>query len=50
MYGWYWRNLPGPAPLKILITVVLLAVVFLLLMEVIFPWLAPMLPYNDVAV
>ena len=24
--------------------------VFFLLMEVVFPWLSPMMPYNDVAV
>ena len=37
MYGFIWRHLPGPTPVKILISVVLLAAVFMLLMEVIFP-------------
>ncbi|QGU08582.1 hypothetical protein COCCU_13415 [Corynebacterium occultum] len=50
MYGWYWRNLPGRWPLKTLITLVLGALIFLLLMEVVFPWISPMLPYNEVAV
>lgn len=50
MYGFIWRHLPGPTPVKILISVVLLAAVFMLLMEVIFPIISQHMPYNDVSV
>ena len=50
MYGFIWRHLPGPTPVKILISVVLLAAVFMLLMEVIFPIISQNMPYNDVTV
>ncbi|GAA1472940.1 hypothetical protein P4N68_05600 [Corynebacterium felinum] len=50
MYGLLWRALPGPVWVKALLALIILAAVFLLLMEVIFPWISPMLPYNDVAV
>ncbi|MDO4761917.1 MAG: hypothetical protein Q4A31_08375 [Corynebacterium sp.] len=50
MYGLLWRVLPGPVWVKALLALIILAAVFLLLMEVIFPWISPMLPYNDVAV
>ena len=50
MYGFIWRHLPGPTPVKILISVVLLAAVFMLLMEVIFPIIPQYMPYNDVSV
>lgn len=38
MYAWFYRQLPGPAVLRVLIVVVLLVAVLLLLMEVVFPW------------
>ena len=44
MYGFIWRHLPGPTPVKILISVVLLAAVFMLLMEVIFPIISQYMP------
>ncbi|MGP6175625.1 hypothetical protein [Corynebacterium sp. A21] len=50
MYGWFWRTLPGPWPLKTLIVVVVLIALFFLLMEVIFPALSLLMPYADVAV
>ncbi|WIM70887.1 hypothetical protein [Corynebacterium suedekumii] len=50
MYAALWRALPGPWPLKLVITLVLVAAVFLLLMEVVFPWVTTLMPYNDVAV
>ena len=45
MYGFIWRHLPGPTPVKILISVVLLAAVFMLL-----PIISQYMPYNDVSV
>ena len=50
MYGLFWRSLPGPFILKLLITLAVLVGVFFLLMEVVFPWVSTMMPYNDVAV
>jgi hypothetical protein len=50
MYGWLWRHLPGPVAAKALIALVLVAGVVALLMFVIFPWVEPLLPFNDVSV
>lgn len=45
-----WGKLPGPWPVKLLLAVVLALVVTLLLFTVVFPWLEPRLPFNDVTV
>ena len=50
MYGFIWRHIPGPRPVKILVVLVLLVAVFLLLMEVVYPWVSTLMPYNDVSV
>lgn len=50
MYAYLWRSLPGPRPVKIVLVLVLLAAVFLLLMEVVFPRVAELLPHTDVTV
>lgn len=50
MYGYLWRALPGPRPMKALLAIVLLAALILLLMEVVFPWLSALMPYSDVTV
>lgn len=50
MYGILWDKLPGNTWVKFLIVIVILVAVFLLLMEVVFPWVSTMMPYNDVAV
>ncbi len=50
MYALLWRSLPGPRPVKAVLLIVLLLAVFLLLMEVVFPWVSTLMPYNDVAV
>lgn len=50
MYEALWRLLPGPPVVKWLLTAIILAGVFFLLMEVVFPWVSSMMPYNDVAV
>lgn len=49
MYGLLWRSLPGPRPVKVVLLLILLAAVFLLLMEVVFPAVSTLMPYNDVA-
>lgn len=50
MYGALWRALPGPWPIKLIIVLLLLVAVFFLLMEVVFPYVGPMMPWTDVGV
>ncbi|MCZ2858542.1 hypothetical protein [Blastococcus sp. VKM Ac-2987] len=50
MYGWIWRHLPGGSSLKALQSVVLVLAVSALLLLVVFPWVEPHLPFNDVTV
>ncbi|GAB3497008.1 hypothetical protein [Amycolatopsis cihanbeyliensis] len=50
MYGWIWRRLPGPVAVRAVTALLLVAGVVALLMFVVFPWVEPMLPFNDVAV
>ncbi|WP_188064705.1 hypothetical protein [Dietzia sp. ANT_WB102] len=50
MYAYFWRSLPGPRPVKILLVLILVTAVFLILMEVVFPWVAAQLPHTDVTV
>jgi hypothetical protein len=41
MYAWLWRHLPGPAGVRLLLSVLLLSAV---------PAVEPLLPYSDVTV
>jgi hypothetical protein len=50
MYAFIWRILPGPTAAKTVEALVLVAGVVALLMFVVFPWVEPMLPFNEVAV
>lgn len=50
MYTWIWRRLPGGTGLKLLQTTILFLAVVALLFFVVFPWVSPYLPYNDVTV
>lgn len=50
MYRALWNLLPGPTPVKAILAIAIAVGAFFLLMEVVFPWLSPMMPYNDVAV
>ena len=50
MYAWLWRKLPGPTPVKVLEALALAAVTVALLFTVVFPWIEPRLPFNDVTV
>ncbi|VEG28736.1 hypothetical protein [Actinomyces howellii] len=38
MYGWIWRHLPGPTWLRLIESLVLVALVVLGLFEFVFPW------------
>lgn len=50
MYGWIWRHLPGTLPLKLVQVLVLVAAACALLLFVVFPWIEPHLPINQVTV
>lgn len=50
VYGWLWRKLPGPWPVKLLESLVLLTGVLAVLFLVVFPWVEPRLPFTDVTV
>ena len=45
-----WRKLPGPWPVKALEALVAFGAVVVLLFTVVFPWVEPRLPFNDVTV
>jgi hypothetical protein len=50
MYVWLWRHLPGPVAVRLLQVLVLVLAVAALLLFVIFPWIEPHLPINQVTV
>jgi hypothetical protein len=50
MYAWIWRHLPGGTATRTLSAIVLLLAVVALLLFVVFPWVEPHLPFNDVTV
>jgi hypothetical protein len=47
MYAWIWRHLPGPTPMRVTAAIVLVLGIVALLMFVVFPWLDPLLPFNN---
>ncbi|RKE20322.1 hypothetical protein [Streptomyces sp. TLI_171] len=50
MYGWIWRHLPGPAPVRALIALLLVLGVVFVLFQYVFPWAEPLLPFGNVTV
>ncbi|WP_433870740.1 hypothetical protein [Saccharopolyspora sp. CA-218241] len=48
MYGWIWRHLPGPVPVRAVQAVLLVAAVVAVLLFAVFPWLEPRLPFSAV--
>lgn len=50
MYAAFWRLLPGPWWVKLIIVLALLVGVFFLLMEVVFPAVGPLMPWTEVGV
>jgi hypothetical protein len=50
VYAWLWRKLPGPTPVKLLEALALAVATVALLFTVVFPWVEPRLPFNDVTV
>jgi hypothetical protein len=50
MYAWLWSRLPGPTPVKGFIALALFLLIVAVLFTWVFPWLVPLLPFNDVTV
>ncbi|WP_096336185.1 hypothetical protein [Pseudofrankia asymbiotica] len=50
MYGWIYRHLPGPTPVRVTLALLLAAVVVTLLLFVVFPAVEPWVPLNDVTI
>ncbi len=50
MYSWIWRHLPGGTGSRTLLSLLLALAVCALLLFVVFPWVEPKLPFNDVTV
>ena len=50
MYTWIWWHLPGGRPGKIAGSLLLVVAVSALLLFVVFPWLDPHLPFNQITV
>ena len=46
MYGALWRRLPGPWPVKVLLSLVLFILVVAVCFLWIFPAIAPYMPFN----
>ena len=47
MYGLIWRALPGPLWLRIVEAAALVVAVVFVLLQWVFPWLAPLLPFQQ---
>ncbi len=47
MYAWIWRTLPGPVWVRALTSLALVAAFILVLFEWVYPWLAPLLPFQQ---
>lgn len=50
MYAWFWRTLPGPVVVRLLLAALVLLAVLWLLFEVVFPWAETALPFLDASV
>ncbi|MCI4012012.1 hypothetical protein [Brevibacterium sp. ZH18] len=50
MYGLIWRLLPGNWVVKLILALILIAAVVLLLMQYVFPVVAPYMPFNNATV
>jgi hypothetical protein len=48
VYGWIWRRLPGNFPVKLVEGLVLVVGVLAILFLVLFPWVEPRLPWNNI--
>ncbi len=46
MYGWIWRHLPGPTPMRVVSAVFLFLMITAVLFFLVFPWLEPYMPFD----
>lgn len=46
VYGWIWRHLPGPTPVRVIEALILTLIVVALLFFVVFPRLGPVFPFD----
>lgn len=47
MYGWIWRHLPGSTWVKCVMSVMVVMVLVVVLFLWVFPWVAPLLPFDQ---
>jgi predicted membrane protein len=47
MYGWLWKRLPGSVWIKCAIATVAAVVLVAILFLWVFPWAAPLLPFDQ---
>ncbi len=47
MYSWIWRHLPGRLPFKFLVATGLAVAIVAVLFLWVFPWLSPLLPFQQ---
>lgn len=50
MYVWFWRSLPGPLAVRVLLAGAAAAATVLVLFVLVFPAVEARLPYGDVTV
>ena len=50
MYTWIWRQLPGPALVRVVILLVMFGAIVAALFVWVFPWVETWLPFTDVTV
>lgn len=48
MYLFIWRRLPGGTAVRLIIVLLLIGVAAALLWYVVFPWLVPLLPLDEI--
>ena len=48
MYGFIWRRLPGGTAARLVISLLLIGITAALLWYVVFPWLEPRLPIDQI--
>jgi len=50
MYGWLWRHLPGPTPVRAVLAAALVAAVLVVCFQWVYPAVAPYMPFNETTV
>ena len=47
MYAWIWHHLPGPVPLRVLLSIVLILGAIALLFVWVFPWVETQIEFDN---